>query len=195
MLKSPIRLSNGIRSWNYVLLADTTMLRGVPVVDHVRPRVFSYVAGDIDIVADTFELPDHGLVEGQPITFLEGGGLQTGQSASPTYYVKYFDKDHIQIATFYPGNTASGLTADPTGINYIQKRVFAKYVLLTNFGASWIAIRPTNDASYAVDPDEELVLSPTACHPLILNVAGFSTIAAESIGAAGSLRVTALENF
>jgi hypothetical protein len=193
MLNSPLKLSSGNRSWDYQLSDGVTMLRGIPVTDHISQEV-PYLNADIDAGDKEFDLVAHGFVEGDPITFREDGGLQTGQSATYTYYVIYVDADHFQIARYFPGNSELTLTADATGTNYIQRRKRAKYILPVNYGATPVGIRPTNDPTYSMDTDVEMVLHHLSAHAIPLDVTGFSIIAAESIGGDGDLRVAALEN-
>lgn len=194
MFDSPIKLSIDNRAWDYQLSSGVTLVRGVPVTDHIK-REIPFLNSDIDTGDDEFDLVGHGLQEGDPITFREGGTLQTGlYDTGYTYYCKYVDADHFKIALYYPGRAKENLADDGVGTNYIQVRQRARYVLPCNYGSYPIAIRPTNDPSYSMDTDDELVLLPESHVPIPLNVMGYWIIAAESIGGDGDLRIAALEN-
>lgn len=193
MLKSPMKLSTRPNARDYQLVDGETMVRGVPPTDRLIGEV-PFVNADIDIGDDEFDLVGHGLIEGQPITFREDGGLPTGTDVSNVFFVVYVDADHFGICKLGPGNSKEALTADATGTNYIQARERAKYVLPVNYGAVPVGIRPIVGNTYAMDTDNEFVLHHNCGQQVPLNVTGCDSIAAEAIGGAGDLRVTPLEN-
>lgn len=198
MLRSPIKLGARPSAKDYQLSSGVTQVQGVPSVDHVVSRhTLTGDVGHVDTATDeiTFDTP-HGFVGREPVGWDESAGTQPAPftAAYKTYYVIVVDATTIQLSEV-PGGTEVDITNTGSGALTLTEYLRANHVLLTNYGTVMIGIRPCIGPSYSMTTNDEFVLHPDAQQPVILNVCGFDSIAAESIGGAGDLRVNPLENW
>jgi hypothetical protein len=154
-----------------------------------------FTSSEVNTTAETIDFGvAHGLIESQPIS-ITGGDVPAGLVSGRTYYARVVNETTIQVLAAPESVNPVNLTDGGTGDHTLHKRQFAKFVLLTNYGAGDIVFRAQPNKGYTIaDTDIEALLPMLATHPYILNVSGCRYLATRAIGSNSDLCIIPLDN-
>jgi len=202
MLKSPIKLSSRPSAIDVNVLDGSTVVAGVPGVDSVYRRQdftggFIYPDPSNQILFYDLGIVDSEL-EGKPISFTTSDAdLPDGIVERKTYWLKLSGiGGAAQIYATAPGSAALVFNDDGTGTHTILVHDWAKYVWISNFGATACVVAPCYDDSFTIsDPDEWPIIHPDAAKPFLMDVFGYKALAFEGLGGTTDVRISPLENY